>query len=457
MKEFSVFRIDEYIGVLDNRSLELAFAAASRAKQLFKEMAQARMAFHGPDTSGPEVMLNLPVERLAYVARMGCGSLEMTCRGAGRVSPSILYLIVTDSCNLQCRYCFIENDLVGRKKTAMPLEVARRAVSVFAAMTAKHDYGEEKPTIIFYGGEPLLNWRTLKGLLDTISREFPNRFALILNTNGVGLNDRIASKLAKHSVSVSLSVDGRPETNDSMRSYPDGSGSYTRVWQGYQVLKKMGVEVGLSVTVGMHNVYSLTDEVRWLLDEFQPSSIGINLPGTPATVHQETPPNHLVATKVLEVFELAREKGVYEDRVMRRLMPFARKQFYLKDCGAIGSQLVVRPDGKCGPCHALIHDDNYYTLDVFDGALEHALSDSPVFREWASRFPLKMPQCSDCDAVVICGGGCPYEALVRQGTIWAKDERNCVLNKMLITKVVRELLETSLSRRTAHAASKEEC
>ena len=49
---------------------------------------------------------------------------------------------------------------------------------------------------------------------------------------------------------------------------------------------------------------------------------------------------------MLKAFRKLREKGIYEDRVMRRLKPFIQKEIYMKDCGGYGNQIVVAPDGQ---------------------------------------------------------------------------------------------------------------
>ena len=40
-----------------------------------------------------------------------------------------------------------------------------------------------------------------------------------------------------------------------------------------------------------------------------------------------------------------------------------------------------------------------------------------------------MPQCLDCEATTICGGGCPASAEARYGSMWEVDRRICPHSK----------------------------
>jgi uncharacterized protein len=36
-----------------------------------------------------------------------------------------------------------------------------------------------------------------------------------------------------------------------------------------------------------------------------------------------------------------------------------------------------------------------------------------------------MSGCKGCSAIGICGGGCPYNALIKKDSIWEKDPQQC--------------------------------
>lgn len=57
------------------------------------------------------------------------------------------------------------------------------------------------------------------------------------------------------------------------------------------------------------------------------------------------------------------------------------------------------------------------------------------------RSPLNMPECQDCPALGICGGGCPYQSELEMGSIWALDKRFCIHAKMTLEWLIWDLFK----------------
>ena len=62
------------------------------------------------------------------------------------MSLELLYLLVTDGCNLRCTYCFEETPLLTDpfRTTQMTKETVTKALDLFATMTAQHGNSEKK-------------------------------------------------------------------------------------------------------------------------------------------------------------------------------------------------------------------------------------------------------------------------------------------------------------------------
>jgi hypothetical protein len=54
---------------------------------------------------------------------------------------------------------------------------------------------------------------------------------------------------------------------------------------------------------------------------------------------------------MLMAFEFLREKGIYEDRIMRKVRSFVESWFHVADCAGCGNELTFNPDGSVGGCH----------------------------------------------------------------------------------------------------------
>ena len=119
---------------------------------------------------------------------------------------SIMYLILSSACNLACKYCFIENCQFNNKKEInMQLETIRTAVKKYAEYLKNSDLDDG--TIIFYGGEPLVNWGGIVEAIE-LAKELDSKIKFSMVTNATLLDEEKIRYLAKNRVEVGISIDG---------------------------------------------------------------------------------------------------------------------------------------------------------------------------------------------------------------------------------------------------------
>lgn len=81
---------------------------------------------------------------------------------------NVCYLIMSEQCNLACKYCFLGNNDNKRRSNFsmenMSTETADKAIDFFIRQIKASglDSEENKPVLIFYGGEPLVNFKVLE-------------------------------------------------------------------------------------------------------------------------------------------------------------------------------------------------------------------------------------------------------------------------------------------------------
>ena len=366
----------------------------------------------------------------------------------------ILCLMLTESCNLRCRYCFIEHKFpVNHTFHSLTFDMAKQGIDVFVKhLPESLENGLENPTIGFYGGEPLLNLSTLKQSLSYITylkdkKKIPSHTALTLNTNGTLISLEIAKFLKEQNVSTAVSIDGPQAIHDRGRPDISGKGSFQRAIEGIALLKECGADVGISCAVTMHNLEYLEEITEWFFDQMEVEVLGFNIlldGGLPDPDFNLNDYSTKLERKMVKCFQIARKKGKQEERGFRLAMSFAEGKVHYYDCGACGQQLVVDPRGRFGPCHAYIHSEkNFVPANPFIDIFSH-----PLWQEWRKRSPLNMRQCQKCIALGICGGGCPYNAESRKGSIWEIDEVFCSFACSLVTFLVKEVAEKVVSKST---------
>lgn len=360
------------------------------------------------------------------------------------VSLELLYLLVTDGCNLRCTYCFEETPLVADKfrATQMTKETVIKALDLFATMTAQHGNSEKKKVIHLYGGEPLVNRKAVYEAVSHVDRlktrgVLPDNCQIAIVTNGVLLNEDDARLFANHNVTVGLSIDGPASITDLYRIPKRRDVRVTeRVTAAFRLLKKYGVSVGLSVTLTPQAIEHFDEFLAFFTDgEFREVD-GVSLNLLHFTPHMELPDDYYRTAVECQIkaFKRFREVGLYEERVMRKVRAFVDQKPMYADCGVVGRQLVIAPDGRIGVCQDFVKPRTYFPRSVYDR--EHHDLLEALFAEWRDRSPFSMPQCMDCPALGICGGGCPASAELKTGNRWNLDERACHHSKQILEWLV---------------------
>lgn len=127
-------------------------------------------------------------------------------------------LVVTHSCNLRCRYCFVQ-----QQPQTMSYETAKAAVHFLIENCAD----KEIPSINFFGGEPMLCWDSIIApLTEYIREELAIPFHLSMTTNGTLLTKERIDFMKKYHINLLFSIDGDQITQDYNRPCADGSSSF---------------------------------------------------------------------------------------------------------------------------------------------------------------------------------------------------------------------------------------
>lgn len=362
----------------------------------------------------------------------------------GKPYPHLAYFILTEKCNFRCKYCFIKNqESPDYNSGNMPLEVAIKGLDFFCRRIAEDPKQFElEKTIVFYGGEPLLNWNVLKILLVKIKEyiqkgKLPKKTILNMVTNGSLITNEIAKTIKSFNVQVSISIDGDSFATNSSRIYADGKPAYQDIKRGFLVCKENGMNIGASCTLSEASISDFDTTIKVLLDECQVTNLGFNLMIAGEDKLNDRY-NERAAKFIIDAFKIFRERGVYEDRIMRKATSFVESKVWPFDCGATGgNQIVIAPDGDIGICHGFLAKRKYFPTNVYNDDFD--ISEDSSYKEWSMRSPLNMPQCQDCPALGICGGGCPFQSEIEKGSIWDLDDRFCIHAKMTLEWLIWDL------------------
>ncbi|MBI1208502.1 MAG: radical SAM protein [Azospirillum sp.] len=149
-----------------------------------------------------------------------------------------LELILNSHCNLRCRYCF-EGDRTQIKKL-MTSEIGRKALDRFFPERELF-----RRRLVFFGGEPLLNWETLKALTEYARSKFVDdeSLGISVTTNGTILPTGAASFFNHQKISVLCSLDLTEGSHDYNRKTINGRKTYNIIMKNIVKLIDHGVHV----------------------------------------------------------------------------------------------------------------------------------------------------------------------------------------------------------------------
>lgn len=154
-------------------------------------------------------------------------------------SATLLHIFVmTNACNMCCVYCQAQ-DSAQEKKGKMQEMTAKAAVDI--ALQSPNEY----LTFEFQGGEPLLNFETIKYIVEYSEQNKNHKqiqYSLVTNT--LLLNEEMIQFFKKYDVSISTSLDGCKEVHNSNRPKIDGDGTYDYVSRNIKWLQSNDIQVG---------------------------------------------------------------------------------------------------------------------------------------------------------------------------------------------------------------------
>ena len=329
-----------------------------------------------------------------------------------------LCLNIAHDCNLACRYCFAGEGEYQGDRGMMSYEVGKAAFD-FLIKNSGHRKNLE---VDFFGGEPLMNWDTVKKLVAygrELEKIHDKNFRFTLTTNGVLLNDEIIDFCNKEMTNVVLSIDGRGNKEYYVR------GTYTA-----------------------KNLDFAADVLHLADEGFKEISLEpvVSLPTEPYAIKEEDIPYLKEQYDMLakEYIKRRREgNGFTFFHFMIDLAggPCVAKR--LSGCGSGTEYVAITPWGDIYPCHQFVGEEGFVIGNVYDGITATELQEG-----FKHQNVYEKPKCRDCFARYYCSGGCAANSYKFSGNIDDVYEIGCELQ--------RKRIECAIMIKVAEETDKEE-
>lgn len=184
---------------------------------------------------------------------------ENNCFAKNPKNTSLVYLIFSYACNLQCPYCF---EMGKNRAFQMDDSTLNNTLEYIERLS-----GKSKVVLTFYGGEPLLEMNSEK-MMRVIDRFMDNKNIRIrFITNGVNIHKfidmfmLIRDRLDK----FVITVDGTREIHDKRRIFENSQGTFDMIMNNISMISVLGYPVSVRLNVDYSN-YNCQEELLQLLN-----------------------------------------------------------------------------------------------------------------------------------------------------------------------------------------------
>ena len=314
----------------------------------------------------------------------------------GRIK--MLVLSLTGACNYACAYCYA----ASHAPVEMSFTTARQALDLAGAG------GSTEFILQLSGGEPLLAFGLMQKIVAYVeAKKLPARIQL--QTNGSLITDEIAVYLQQHNIAIGVSLDGRPDVNDQLRKFKNGSGATRAILAGLAVLRRHNLAAGITCVVTDRNVRQLSGVVEMAYYAGNVRRLGFDLLRCQGRGSKLTPPG---AADVHDGVDAAFRTGRELQKLTGIPLKFSQMErvnvlktgagaYCFGHCYAMnGNAAFVDPLGDIYCCSSLIGNKDFYLGNTSTGL------DEKKVQQVADRIKKSMEFCTCCPDFKLCGGGC---------------------------------------------------
>lgn len=416
--------------VFNPESLSLYSVTAKIGRLLEPFISQSR--------SLPENLGSIEIDIEKLVDSFGEKTYNGICETRDEDSKA-LCLIVSHDCNLRCGYCYAEHGTFGGDKNLMRFITAKESIDKLLCKNNNN-------FILFFGGEPFLNFSLMREVVDYGNQ---NRFNIKYTTitNGTIMDNTIKEFIYKNFFALQLSLDGPKEINDLQR-YGSIESVHDRALETLDQLRSRAYPLSIKCVITKNSINTLNTIIEYL------STLGVgSIAFAEATLlpmdskffisddeyeYYITELSRILA-KNLEHLALGNKAPIIGPifDILRSLTTKTRKVNY---CSAGREYLAITADGDVYPCHGFVGIDEFKMGNVheedFPGESYNTVKD--IFNN-LNIYTSK--ECSSCWARFLCGGDCAVQSYIYNNDLSKPTKRRCIMTKSILETLLPEIAE----------------
>lgn len=308
-----------------------------------------------------------------------------------------LTLVPTLDCNLRCPYCYEELD---KPHISMNSNVVKHIKHYIDTQVRKQK--TRLLALIWYGGEPLLAFDTIRDISEYIKQSGISFFGDI-TTNGTLLTEEKLSEFDNLNIKqVQITFDGSKEHHDSKRFFASNKGTFDLLMDRCKMLNTY-VETHKDFTVHIRINVDINnkDNSAVLFRELKNKFPLLNIYMAPLKQYHSCSNSVDCFSGDAEVLDymisLYKDYGldvVDHKSVLRGMRPCMAE---------LESSMIIGPSGELYLCLNDVGDAKEIVGNIITG--ERNFSQLAKYRN--GRLTTYNEGCAKCDLLWMCGGGCP--------------------------------------------------
>ncbi|MFA5125782.1 MAG: TIGR04084 family radical SAM/SPASM domain-containing protein [archaeon] len=344
----------------------------------------------------------------------------------------IYHIITTPECNLCCEYCCGKSFSEPESKLKFEPVPSKPEYSLDELNNFLKKDLDKPVSIIFYGGEPLLNIDFIKKVMDS-QEKYKTVKNFLIQTNGT-LLDKLPSKYVNRFHTILISIDGGKERTNKNR----GEATWEKVTSNLKLIRKNGFNGEIIARMTVEEPTNFFTDVMDLVEPKNKEAFVFS------SVHWQLDANmwHDYEKRNFSEWNKQYNKDIskladywvkkLEQGTVLRLYPFMglvdsllyETKYYLR-CGSGVGNFTILPNGKISSC------------PIMSGVKEYYLGN--IRKTTPQKLPFRLvvgAPCNKCNLYELCGGRCLYSNL---NPVWPKKgvKEICMTIEHLISEMER--------------------
>lgn len=347
-----------------------------------------------------------------------------------------LSFILTYNCNLSCTYCF-QRTLSDKSRTTV---MGGAFVDTFFAKYLPQLFpsAPKALSITLFGGEPLLpaNREAIERILHFAKERDSTKVSVATNATTLSLMaDLIAPEKGKIE-NVQVTFDGDQILHDENRIPLSGKPTFAAMIAAVRQLIDLGVHIGVRVHLHHGKLQSAGRFVDFLGKEGLLGHRLVHVYFSPINAfnsEQNTQEDFDIFCRTFQTVAARTSFPPSSFGYMNSFLEMQKEKVLpkVRFCGLGGESFyIVDPLGDIYACY-----EEAGHRDRRIGALDNGKVRFCRLRDtYSRRHLLRLPECVRCPAALFCGGGCPNQARIQNGSIF---KSSCHQNREFIAQTLK--------------------